>query len=104
MVAINIKQKIKEIVRDTDSTAQIILYGSRATGKFREDSDWDLLILLQKAKVTTRDEQRFRHKIYELELQVGEPISTLVYSVSDWESRLSITPLYQNIKKEGVFL
>ncbi len=28
--------------------AHLLLYGSRARGDFREDSDWDLLILLNR--------------------------------------------------------
>jgi len=41
----NILLKIKSIVSKIDPQAQIILYGSRSTGKARPDSDWDFLIL-----------------------------------------------------------
>jgi len=33
--------QIKSVVKQTDPTAVAILYGSRATGKARKDSDWD---------------------------------------------------------------
>jgi hypothetical protein len=42
--------------------------------------------------------------MFELELELGEPISTFVYSKADWESKFLFTPLYQNIKKEGIKL
>jgi len=96
--------RVKKIVHDADSTATVILYGSRATGKARPDSDWDFLILLNRPKVTFKDEQFFRHKLLSLELETGEVISTFVYSVADWENRHSITPYYQSIQKEGITL
>jgi len=37
-----------------------------------------------------------------LELETGEIISPLIYSKSDWILNLSITPLFENIQKEGV--
>ena len=43
-------------------------------------------------------------EFYELELETDEVISPLIYSKEDWRSNHSITPLYENIKKEGVRL
>ena len=99
-----ITDKIKQTVRAADNSAQIILYGSRARGEGKKDSDWDILILLSKPEVSLKDEQVFRHKLYNIELETGQVISTFVYSQSDWSSRMSITPLYQNIKREGIYL
>lgn len=41
---------IKKSVLATDPNATVILYGSYARGDYREDSDIDLLILLNKDK------------------------------------------------------
>jgi len=101
---VSIQQQIKEVVKSTDNSATAILYGSRAKGKARKDSDWDILILLNKAKVTLKDEQEFRHKLYDLELKIGQPISTFVYSSDDWNTKMSDTPLFKNIKQEGKIL
>jgi predicted nucleotidyltransferase len=96
--------QIKSIVQQTDPTAVTILYGSRATGKAREDSDWDILILLDRPTVSIKDEQVFRGNLYDLELESGEPISTFVYAKDDWNTRLSATPLYQSVKQYGIIL
>ena len=40
--------------------------------------------------------------LYEVELDIGEIISPLLYSKKDWFINHSITPLYENIQKEGV--
>jgi len=44
---IEILDKIKKTVTNQDKTAKVYLYGSRARGTAKNDSDWDLLILLK---------------------------------------------------------
>jgi uncharacterized protein len=46
----------------------------------------------------------FRNKLYDLELETGEPISVFVYSRHEWQTRQKITPFYQNVSKEGIKL
>jgi len=46
----NILVVIKKLVEERDSSAKIYLYGSRAKGNAHKDSDWDLLILLNREK------------------------------------------------------
>lgn len=99
-----IRKQIKKIILNIDHSATAILYGSRAKGNAGPDSDWDILILVNKPKVSLKDEQAFRHNLYELELKTGQPISTFVYSLQDWNDKLSITPLYQNIQREGLVI
>ncbi len=99
-----IRKKIKEAVVEKDSTAQVFLFGSRARGTATAESDWDILVLLDKQGVTFKDEQTIRHRLYDVELEIEEPISTFVYGLSDWHTRHSVTPLYKNIQLEGVKL
>lgn len=94
-----IKRKVMEI----DSGASIFLYGSRARGDERVDSDWDILILTD-LKTDLETEQMFRHKIYDIELELGESISTFVYNRNDWKLKHWMTPLYNNIKNEGIVI
>jgi uncharacterized protein len=95
-----IRQKVNEL----DSTAEVILYGSRARGDNKRDSDWDVMILLNRMNVDKKTEQTFRHHLLDLELEIGVPISVFVYSKSDWEGKYSITPLFRTIKKEGILI
>ena len=98
----HIIQMIRQKVNDLDSTAEVILYGSRARGDNKRDSDWDVMILLNRKNVDKKIEQTFRHHLLDIELEIGVPISVFVYSKSDWEGRYSITPLFKSIKKEGI--
>ena len=99
-----IRQKIKDIILKENADAKVILYGSRARGTELQESDWDILVLLNKPDVSFKDEQKIRHKLFEIELETGEAISTFVYSQSDWDTRLSVTPLFKNVKREGIYL
>ena len=93
--------RIRSLVSEIDSSAEVILYGSRARGDNNSESDWDILILVD-AAVDLDYERLFRHKLYDLELETGEVFSTTVYNKTDWKSRYWMTPLFQNVSKEGV--
>ncbi len=95
---------IKKLVKTTEPDATIILYGSYARGDNRKDSDLDLLILLDKDKVTREDEKKVKYPLYDIEFETGQIISPLVISKKDWETRHKITPFYDNILREGVIL
>ena len=95
--------EIKKSIKDIEPLSEIILFGSRARGDQKQDSDWDLLILVPYA-AGIKEEQIFRHKLFEIELKFGQAISTLVKNKSEWESKFRFTPLYQNIVEEGVSL
>jgi uncharacterized protein len=98
----HIIQLIRQKVNELDGTAEVILYGSRARGDNKRDSDWDVMILLNRKNVDKKIEQTFRHHLLDVELEIGVPISVFVYSKSEWEGKYSITPLFKSIKKEGI--
>ena len=81
--------------------AQTILYGSEARGDAREDSDIDLLILLPEDKVSPEREHSIVSKLFEIELQSGVVISSLIMTKHQWENPPIITPFYLNVKREG---
>ena len=97
----SISRQIRDYVNKVDPTADVILYGSRARGDEKRDSDWDILILTSYAADLTT-ERKFRDKLYDLELATGEVFSVFVYSKSDWQSTQKITPFYHNVLREGV--
>ena len=98
-----ILEVIKRLARSIEPESEIILFGSRARGDERADSDWDIIILVP-YQVTLKDEQRFRHELFSVELEYEQPISTFVFSKIDWEDKFKVTPLYQNVQQEGIYL
>ena len=93
--------KIKSTIRQIDPEAEVILYGSRARGDERPDSDWDLLILVN-SKADLDYESVFRHKLFDLELDLEQSFSVTVHNKNKWRLKHWVTPLYQNIAKEGI--
>ena len=96
--------RIKAAVKHSEPHATIILYGSYARGDNRKDSDIDLLILLNKDQLTSEDERNVKYPLYDIEFDTGQIISPMVFSVKDWEQVHSATPLYENIRREGIQL
>ncbi|TAL72828.1 MAG: nucleotidyltransferase domain-containing protein [Bacteroidetes bacterium] len=99
----NIAKRISESIRVIDSKAQILIFGSRARGDAKRESDWDILILTD-YPVSTYIERSFRNNLFDLEIETGEVFSTFVYQKSVWNTKHKVTPIYRNIKKEGVRL
>jgi uncharacterized protein len=99
-----ILNQIKRIVKDKEPSAKIYLYGSRSRGTAKDNSDWDLLILLNKDDISNDDEREITYPLYDLEFDTGEVISPMIYSEKEWNSKYKVTPFYQNVMREGILL
>lgn len=97
----NIAKRIRTSIETIDPKAQVIIFGSRARGDAKKESDWDILILTE-FPVSIEIERSFRNNLFDLEIETGEVFSTFVYQKDIWNTRHKVTPLYQNIKREGV--
>ena len=100
----HILQLIKKSVSKTEPGAVLILYGSYARDDNRDDSDLDLLILVDKDKITRADQKRIKYPLYDIEFDTGTIISPLIFSRKDWEKNHRITPFYENVAREGKVL
>lgn len=94
------KSAIRQIVPD----AEVILYGSRARRDAREDSDYDVIVVVN-GPVDMALEDRIGVSVYPLQLETGALITLIVYSREDWDSPLyRAMPLHKNVEREGVVL
>ena len=95
---------IENILREAaPRRGRAILFGSRARGDARSDSDWDVLILLDKDRITTADMDEISYPIRSFGWQIDEMINPIMYTTKEWEAK-SFTPFYKNVMKEGVVL
>ena len=97
-------QEIKQIIHQQDPTAEAYLFGSRARGTHRPDSDWDVLILVDEPEITHEIDDKFRDLLYDLELASGEIISIVIYPKDYWKEALKFSPLYAHVNRDGVKL
>ena len=101
---IEIKDRIARSVHASDPSAEVFLFGSRARGNNREDSDWDLLILVDEPEVTMAIEDKFRYGLYDIELESGQIISSFIYTKDFWKNSLQFSPLFESVSNEGLKL
>jgi predicted nucleotidyltransferase len=78
------------------------LYGSHARGDYRKNSDWDLLILLDKSKITSEDYD-LTYCFRELGWILGIEISSHIYSKNQW-GNWSFLPFYKNVEQDKIIL
>ena len=83
--------------------ASLWLYGSRARGDARPDSDYDLLILLDKEKIVSDDYDQYMIPLSDLGLAVGEDVRAHLYTKTDW-SKWSFAPFNENVEEDKVVL
>ena len=81
-----------------------ILYGSEARGDAHPDSDIDLLVLVDKDKLSYADKDSIIAPFYDIELETGVIISTLIMPRKECENRPFLTPFQYNVNKEGIIL
>lgn len=96
-----ILKRIKNGIVTNYPGAKIYLYGSRAKGSYRDDSDWDLLILLNQDSITPKIEESITYPLYDLEIEMGVIISPMVYSENEWNTKYKVTTFYNNVMREG---
>ena len=101
-----IVQAIKSALYKVAPTAEVILYGSEVRGDAHENSDIDLLILVEKEKITNQDIINIAYPLYELEEEFNYQvnISPIVYTRKQWYGRPFRTPFYISVMNEGVKL
>ena len=101
------EQVMDEIGRTARNVApkakRILLFGSQARGDAREDSDWDVLVLLDKDRIRLEDIDNVSYPLRELGWELGEDINTVLYTVEDWNNS-SFTPFYKNVEAEAIAL
>ncbi|MEL6721280.1 MAG: nucleotidyltransferase domain-containing protein [Bacteroidota bacterium] len=95
-----IPELVKAKVGQFDQNAEVILFGSRANGTARKESDWDFLILMSKS-INYEIEDQIRDELYEIELEKEQIISSIVESSEDW-AKYEVTAIYKNIMREGI--
>lgn len=97
---LSIPQQVKKTVAAIDPAAKVILFGSRARGDFRDDSDWDFLILLPHG-VTPSEKRKICDLLYDIELETDQVITSIIEGMKLWEA-YEETAFFKNVKKEGV--
>ena len=88
-------------LHEIDPHAKAILFGSRARGTEKEGSDWYVLILLDKPKITLQDYDKYSYPLRELGWDIDEIINSVLFSKKEWEEN-RYTLFNHNVAREGI--
>src|ERR1035438_2153502 len=81
-----VTEMIKAKIKEKDPDAEVILYGSHARGDANKDSDWDILILVNKPNFKRYMEREYRDSLFDIVLEIEEPISAFIRTKEAWET------------------
>ena len=81
----------------------LYLYGSRARGDAHEDSDWDLLLLLDKPRLEFKDFEKYSYPFVEMGWDLGEDIRPHAYTKDEWYNGPH-SLFYYNVEEDKVVL
>jgi len=94
-------QLVRHTLDEVEPNIKAYLYGSRARGTAREDSDWDILILLNKNKVSLDDYDKYSYPLRELGWDINEDINPILFTEKEWEEN-KFTVFNHNVRKDGI--
>lgn len=83
--------------------SHLLLYGSRARGDNRPDSDWDLLVLIDQDRQQLQDFEQYAYPFVEMGWNNGVEINPMLYTRKEWEHR-RFTPFYHNVESDKIIL
>ena len=95
---------IRKVAKQTlPPKGHVYLYGSRARGDANKDSDWDLLVILDKSRIEQDDYDNVTYPLTALGWTIGEMIIPVIYTKKEWDDN-SFTPFYKNVEQDGILL
>jgi len=88
-----------------DEIKEVVLFGSRAKGDATKDSDYDILIILNKNDYNWKYKYRINEVIYDLELDNDIIIDSHILSEYEVNNTLrGSQPIFINALENGVYL
>jgi predicted nucleotidyltransferase len=101
---VNTKNSILKLIKDSIGTsepkASVILYGSYAREDSNEDSDIDLIVLVDRDNLTPQEKDKITYPLYKIGIKTDTIISPIVYTRKAWINH-RVTPFYENVNREG---
>lgn len=93
------KRKVNDVFRK--DSPRLILFGSKAKGNFKSDSDTDIIVILKKPTLSKK--RAISNFAAEIFLDKNIDISPHIYSEKEFKELSALeTPFMLSIKKEGI--
>lgn len=94
--------QVRKVANETvPQGGRVFLFGSRARGDFRADSDWDFLVILQKDRIEKSDYDSVIYPLTLLGWKLGLDFVPVIYTENDWNNRKG-TLFYHNVQTDSI--
>lgn len=83
--------------------SKVIIYGSYARGDYQDNSDVDVMILVNLPEEAIKKKENDVYDIaFEIEMNTGIDISPVIKNEAQYEYWVDVLPYYRNVREEGV--
>jgi predicted nucleotidyltransferase len=97
-----ILENIRQLKRQLIPNERLILFGSQARGDDRPDSDWDLLVLLNKGKRNfIEDSNKYAYPFTEMGFKYNTLINAKVFTETEWQKQKT-SIFYKNVEQDKI--
>jgi uncharacterized protein len=97
-------ERAAAILREKFPVERLILFGSKARGEDRSDSDIDLLVLTRE-ELDRRQKSAVVYALFDLEMELGVMLSPVIIEAEEWEHGVSqALPLRKEVDRDGVLI
>ena len=94
----------QDIITLLPSGTSVLLFGSRARGTHRPESDWDLLVLLDRDGCSTWENyDTVGYPLNMLFWNLGQDVNTIIQTKDEWNQK-HFTPFYKKVMEDAILL
>lgn len=98
----NVINGIRQIAVDRlPEGSKVLLYGSRARGDNHADSDWDILLLVNKPAIEQEDYKTMVYPITSYGWDINEMIIPIIKTKKEWEED-PYTIFHKNVEQDAI--
>ncbi len=100
---IHILAEVNSLLRTrfSDNLKDVILFGSRLSENFKDESDYDILVILKK-KVDWKKEREISDILYDIELKYNIVTDTHIICEAELETPRGKQPIFLNAIEKGI--
>ena len=98
-----VNRVIVSTVKSVRPDAEVRLFGSRARGNARKDSDWDVIVIVNDDHISTALFSAIGNPLYDYADEHNVEINPILYTRKQWENRHP-SLFGHNVEKESIVL